>query len=107
VAALERDPADLPYVVLYAADGAGEAAHLCGAVGLSAGSGRAPSTIEPSAADAPWPFGEVGRTLEPVAAQEAMICPLTGPGGGLCGYLVAGLSPRLPMDEAYRAFLTA
>ncbi len=51
---------------------------------------RAPARAE---VDADWP--------EP--ADSALVLPLTGSGGTL-GFLVAGLSPRLVLDEAYRAF---
>lgn len=43
----------------------------------------------------PWP--------EPVA--NALLLPLKGTGQGLSGFLLAGCSPRRPLDEAYRSFL--
>jgi len=43
----------------------------------------------------PWP--------EPV--DQALVLPLRGPGKELAGFLVAGLSPRRPLDEAARHFL--
>jgi signal transduction histidine kinase len=44
---------------------------------------------------APWPG----------AAHTAVILPIATPGQAASGYLVAGISPRLVLDEGYRDFL--
>jgi PAS domain S-box-containing protein len=104
-AALQRDPADLPYALLYAADSAGGAAILAGRVGLPLNSPRAPQRIE-RLGDSPWPLAAARRTHEPVLADDAVVCPLVA-GGALCGYFIAGVNPRQPLDDGYRGFLIA
>src|SRR5690606_38502124 len=105
VAALEFDPADLPFTLLYAFEPGGVAV-LAGSVGLRANSPRAPSHLGPDAA-APWPVAKLKAAREPLEVHDALVCPLVPPGGEPCGFFVAGLSPRQPLDDAYREFLGA
>jgi len=105
VAALELDPADLPYALVYAADPSGDAATLKGTVGLPSSSPRVPQRLDPSS-ESPWPHSAL-LGGEPVRVQDALVCPLIAPGGAVRGVLVAGLNPRQPFDDEYRAFVTA
>ena len=41
----------------------------------------------------------------PDRVQQALVLPLKGPQHGLTGFLIAGVSPRRALDEAYRSFL--
>ena len=103
--ALERNPADLPFALLYETDAPDAAARLAGAVGVGTESLRALELVDPGASDAPWPFERVGRSLEPEQQSNALVLPVVPSNHELCGYLVAGLSPRQPLDDAYRSFL--
>jgi PAS domain S-box-containing protein len=117
-AALAANRHDLPFVLFYLQDASGDAvlAAQAGAddpaiavprVALAAhaawpleraAQGRAPVLVEDVARRAavpagPWP--------EPV--RDALVLPLALPHGG--GFMVAGLNPRRPLDEAYQAWL--
>jgi PAS domain S-box-containing protein len=41
----------------------------------------------------------------PDRVQQALVLPLNGSQHGLTGFLIAGVSPRRALDEAYRSFL--
>jgi signal transduction histidine kinase len=114
-------PLDVPFALLYLREPDGTLA-LRGAVGLPEGSPAAPSTVDPTADDAVWPFGrsaagetvlveEVGRRAilpggpwgEPTRAALAL--PIASSGQPpVLGVLVAGTSPNRALDDAYRAF---
>ena len=117
---LRAAAADLPFAALYALDPDGRTARLAG----SSPSPLAPSTI---AADDPspvWPLlrpraalprlidvdrgiGAPAESPWPEPIREAMILPITRPGlPHPYGLLVAGLSPRLALDDKYREFLS-
>lgn len=125
-AALGRAAADLPFALLYLVDDARASARLALAVGVPEGHPAAPAAVllSPSPALQPWPFGsEPGPAAQTVVhpldalpplpggplggpAAEAMILPLAGGlGAPPLGWLVAGLSPRLRLDDDYRDFL--
>ena len=130
--ALERSVADVPFALLYLlepSDG-GWAARLACAVGLTPGSRAAPTmvTLRGTAQASPWPLEEAvhtGRTIEltdlatrvgpllhgpwPVAPHTAVVLPLShaAPAAGAppaAGVLVAGVSARRALDDAYRGF---
>ncbi|MDC0711472.1 ATP-binding protein [Stigmatella sp. ncwal1] len=124
-AELSQSIADLPFSLLYRVDKAERPrAQLVACTGLEPGSTAAPVGL--SLEDEPgWPIGEVvhsgtERLLEdvgerfgplnvgpwPEPVSRALMLPLSWEGGGeTTAVLVAGLSPRLPLDEAYRGFL--
>lgn len=120
---LAEIPRDIPFALVYVCDVAQLRATLQAAVGLRGGAALAPHTIELASATAPWPLGKVLRqrgslVLNDLAARlrgfhagpwpeaptAAIVLPLLSEddAGGL---LVAGLSPRLPLDAACRDFL--
>ena len=116
---LMESAADIPFAVLYLLDANGDAV-LEGAAGIGAGE-SVPSAIALSRGEGgPWPFAEVLRTGEAVVvdtapphagptpyARRAFVLPIVQQGlGGALGILVAGLSPRLMFDAAYRDFMS-
>ncbi|WP_437661409.1 ATP-binding protein [Sorangium sp. So ce1182] len=121
---------DLPFALLYLADQDGAPASLAGTAGLGPGHPAAPAAVslDPGADDAVWPLcralrEEVEVDLSelpagalplpggpwPDAARRAMVLPLPRAGAGAsgrpAGFLVAGVSPRLVLDDDYRSFL--
>ncbi len=123
VATLAENPYDLPFVALYLLQGA--QANLSGAAGLNANSPACPRQIHLNDALPTWPFAEVYQTGKaaivphlperfgslpggawPESPLQAIVLPLAKPGQlQPTGFLVAGLSPRLAVDEHYLAFL--
>ena len=51
------------------------------------------------------PFGPLPGGPWPEPSRRALVVPLAAPGQAPYGFLVAGTSPRLPFDDAYRDFL--
>jgi PAS domain S-box-containing protein len=118
---------DLPFTLIYMLDAGGASARLAGATGLPDGSPAAPERVDLTApdADAVWPLGgvretghaevvgELGRRVGPLpggawpeSPHTAVVLPIsTGGHDRLAGFLVAGISPRRPLDDAYRGFL--
>jgi hypothetical protein len=114
---------DLPALAFYAFDDSAKRYRLAGQHGLIEGSQATPKEFVPDA-PAPWPVGalvERGAILEYSAAADvlrgsidgpydepaetAFLLPISVPGAGLPPIIViAGASPRLPLDEAYRGF---
>ena len=115
---------DLPFALIYLMDEAGGTAHLGGAAGTDPGA--APATIELSGAGGEiWPLGEVARTEASLIVEDlpprfervppgpwsdpphrALIVPIrSNVAHRLAGFLVAGISSRLALDEAYAGFL--
>ncbi|HET9384774.1 MAG TPA: ATP-binding protein [Gemmatimonadales bacterium] len=83
--ALAENPHDLPFALLYRAESEWACAQLVASRGVKA----PPPVIE----------------LPCHAFENAQVLPVARPGGAPYGYLVAGISPRRPLDEDYRAFL--
>src|SRR5262249_50733634 len=106
------------------------AARLAGAIGLPDGSPAAPPRVALTEPDGPgdgWPLPAVaasGRPLvvtdlarrfgplpggdggAPEPPQTAGVLPVRGPGQDrVAGFLVAGVSPRRPLDDDYKGFL--
>jgi signal transduction histidine kinase len=120
---LGASAADLPFALLYLLDHERRIARLAAVSGLERGGPPAPLVIDVqvSGRHDPWRLREVllcGQPLIlerldegmglpggpwPEPAQAALALPLTGSGRTL-GFLIAGLSPRLVLDEPYRAF---
>ncbi|WP_437760995.1 ATP-binding protein [Sorangium sp. So ce1389] len=123
---------DLPFALLYLVDvdQDGAPASLAGTAGLDPGHPAAPAAVSlgPGDEGAAWPLSralreEVEVDLSelpagalplpggpwPDAARRAVVLPLPRAGAGAsgrpAGFLVAGVSPRLVLDDDYRSFL--
>ena len=124
--ALQTHDKDIPFALIYLLDASGEAAHLVAAAGVPDGAPAAVNRIPlTAAAGGIWPLAEVlssksaatveqlGRRLQAVPAgpwsdppNMAVIVPIRSMDvNQLSGFLVAGVSPRLRLDEQYRSFL--
>jgi PAS domain S-box-containing protein len=121
---LAANPHDLPFARVYLLDHDGEAT-LCGITGAEQHAAITQPVIQLSAIDSPWPLSKVAETSEavivddlvakvgpllggawPEMVQQAVVLPLSAPGHAqLAGFVVAGVSPRLPLGEDYRTFL--
>jgi signal transduction histidine kinase len=122
---LSDHPLDLPFVLFYLLDAQDKEARLIASRGLPQGNIACPAVVDlvlPQ--ESTWPVAKVVRSgqaqhvddLEtrfghlswgeyPESLKEALALPITPPG---CerpvGVLVAGVSPRLTLNETYRAF---
>ncbi len=119
---LAANAADLPFSAIYALDDGGRDATV---VWASSGA-MAPHRIRADDVGAAWPlfqaaasaspvivddvrrrFGENSGLTCPETIQTATVLPITRPGlPQPYGFLVAGVSPRLALDDKYRDFLT-
>src|SRR5882724_9835058 len=115
---------DVPFVLFYRLDESGRIAQLVAQSGLAAEVVARWKTIELSASDAAWPLAQVARLTasavmdglrEPIPTlvcrpypepvKSALVLPLLLPGMARPNcFMVAGVSARLPLTEAYRAF---
>jgi signal transduction histidine kinase len=116
---------DLPFVLLYELDPDAQLARLVGKTGLVSNTSACPDTVEVGAAGRSiWPVEEavrsgsavhvddVGRRLGPPPygpypepPNAALVLPIFSPGADHpAAIFIAGVSPRLPLDEAYRSF---
>jgi hypothetical protein len=116
---------DLPFVLLYAQDSSGQQLRLIARTGLQAGADACPDVLDlEESAGSFWPVAEVFRSG--VAAQvdeigqrlgpppygpypepprTALLLPAIPTGAEHpAAVLVAGVSPRLPLNEAYSNF---
>ena len=102
--ALQSNPHDLPFALLFRADATGSVAHRVATAGvapvcwgasvdLTGGSGAA-FLLAPDAK---------GRRQE--VQDDALVLPISRPGGAPFGLLVAGISTRHLLDDDYRGFL--
>ena len=119
-------PNDLSFGLIYLCDADATTARLAGSAGLAPGSCAAPLCVSlaPEGEASAWPLGAVLRANKPEVLTDlrarfgdlvgaawpepvhtAVVSPLGGPAGRVVGFLVAGVSPRRPLDGAYRAFL--
>jgi PAS domain S-box-containing protein len=118
---------DLPFALIYLIEESVEQARLAAACGLVPGSAAAPITIDlndHSRESAAWPlhsviqrnfryeltdllsrFGRLPGGAWPEAPHTAVILPvrLSNP-DRIAGFLIAGVSPRRPLDDQYRGF---
>ncbi|EEF23038.1 double histidine kinase dhkd, putative, partial [Ricinus communis] len=119
---LAQNPADVSFAALYLFDAQTQTARR--AARSSAQTEAAlPLTLSLAAGASPWPVAallatETSQALAdlpqrgiqiaaqpwPDLVQDALVLPLKG-ATGLAGFLVAGASPRLPLDDKYRDFL--
>jgi signal transduction histidine kinase/FixJ family two-component response regulator len=116
---------DLPFVLTYLLDATKQQARLVAATGLPEGSPVSPLVVDLGApGESSWSLGEVALsglallvddvqqrfgavccTAYPEAVQAALLLPITPPGMDRpVAVLVAGVSPRLKLDEVYRGF---
>jgi signal transduction histidine kinase/DNA-binding response OmpR family regulator len=121
---LAADRADLAFSLLYALDADGRAARLV--LDRDTGSSFAAPVIAADDAAAVWPLftpqapaqsqlvsdvlpriGSAAGSPWPEPVRQALVLPVTRPGlTQPYGFLVAGISPRLALDDKYRDFLT-
>ncbi|OWK39836.1 ATP-binding protein [Fimbriiglobus ruber] len=119
--ALAEYQLDLPFVLLYRLN---SVAHLAGASGLMPGTLGAPETIDLSQhADKTWPLesvvqngrpvlvNEIGGRFGPLVCQpyaepiqQALVFPISAGGARPLAVMVAGVSTRRALDDAYRQF---
>jgi PAS domain S-box-containing protein len=121
---LAEAPRDLPFALVYVVDAGGVRATLCASAGLRAGSPAAPHAVDLYQAAAVWPLGRIVRQGTPLVLGDlgtrlrafhagpwaepparAMLLPLRIGQPEVGAVLVAGLSPRLVLDDAYRTFI--
>src|SRR5262252_3707220 len=126
-ATMRENPHDLPFAMVYLLDDDCAKARLAGATTPGAPAGPAMIELHGEADDV-WQLSQVVESGEsqvvndleakfgksaslwgapwPEPARQAVVAPLERPGQTTpSGFLVAGVSPRLPMDEDYRGFL--
>jgi PAS domain S-box-containing protein len=122
---LGRDRYDVPFALIYLNDTEGHHAKLTASQGISPESRACMTSIDLLGAQGGWPLNDVTQTgsaleidlaaagLEPAPNQvwpepvtRALVLPLGRPGQEvLAGFVIAGISPRLNLDEGYRTFL--
>jgi PAS domain S-box-containing protein len=128
IGALADHAKDVPFAALYLFDEQRKTARLTCATGVEAGDAAAPSSISLESApdtDQSWPAAELLRCERTITVEElarrfpivpsgpwsdpphtALVVPIkTNLAHKLAGFLVAGISPRLKLDEQYRSFL--
>jgi PAS domain S-box-containing protein len=122
---LAKNDQDISFSMLYLHDATGQRAILAGATGIQQGCDACPTVIDLNAARCTWSLRSVlqtGNAVEvrdvvqrygdlpggcwPESTQTAMVLPLTRPGQSrIPGFLIVGLSPRLPIDAEYLGFI--
>jgi PAS domain S-box-containing protein len=118
---------DLPFALIYLLDAEAKNARLAGSAGLAGGSPGAPCRVDltaPGGERAGWPlrtvlkadraevvtelgqlFGALPGGVWPESPHTAVVLPIRASGQErLAGFLVAGISPRRPLDDHYRGF---
>ena len=103
-AVLQENPLDLPFALLL--DGEGRPLESC-RVDRREGwpVARAVAQEVVLAGHELAPFGPFPRGPWPEEPHTALLLPVATPGQTPAGFLVAGISPRLALDDAYRDFL--
>ncbi len=118
---LAQYPLDLPFAVLYIMDADGKRARRA-APTCPMPQDSFPETLSVAPRDGrdPWQLAALCDTRErqviedltvladlwPGQARRAVVLPLAGAGQGrLVGFLIAGVTPRRPFDEAYSGFV--
>ncbi len=121
--ALETNPRDLPFALIYLLDDDQRSVVLAASSGIGANHAAAP-LVAPLNAASVWPFAEVLRTHAPSLVtsleglrplpkgawdrppQHAIVLPIARSGQtGRSGVLVAGLNPYRLLDDGYQGFL--
>ncbi|WP_116149014.1 response regulator [Paraburkholderia sp. BL27I4N3] len=122
--ALQANPQDLPFAMLYAAEPGSDTVTLVGSCGIEPGHPAAPQTMR--VGESLWPITEVLQTQAPqtvrdltqrfgtalpsgpwhLAPEQAVILPVSAGGESTqTVLLIAGLNPCRLVDDAYRSFL--
>ncbi|EYF03192.1 ATP-binding protein [Chondromyces apiculatus] len=124
LATLEKHTGTVPFTLLYLLDDTGTEARLVGASGLPEGHAARVPVVALADSAGSWQLGEAVRTgalvveralgrrfgalpggAWPEPATSAVILPLAAAGQERpYGLLVAGVNPRLALDEDYRTF---
>jgi len=122
--ALQANPQDLPFALLYAAEPGSDTVTLVGACGIEPGHPAAPQTMR--VGESLWPIADVIKIQAPqmvrdltqrfgtalprgpwhLAPEQAVILPVSaGSESTQTVLLIAGLNPCRLVDDAYRSFL--
>lgn len=122
---LAENPHDIPFALLYLLDSEEQQARLIGSTGLDNQVASTLAAVTLSAPDSPWPFRRVMATGKPVEihdlpsvlgrlpgrawpepSNQAVVLPMAKSGQAHpTGFIVAGISPRLALNDDYRGFL--
>ncbi|MER3435324.1 MAG: histidine kinase, partial [Leptolyngbya sp. ERB_1_1] len=125
ISTLQSDRADIPFSLLYLIDADGKRARLCRGAAIVDNHSISSSVIDLDAED-DWLVATAARSAKPqiihhlvtrfghIAGspwaeppQKAVILPIAATGQSkIAGVLVAGVSPRLELDENYRDFFS-
>ena len=106
IAALQSNPADVPFAALYRREASGDAT-LVGATRMPQRVALPPPRIAAGSVRGPWPVAAAMRDGEVVVADDrsAVVAPLQLPGDERPSrVLVLGVSWRRALDDAYRHF---
>lgn len=124
VGAMKDNQHDLPFALIYLVDPGENKARLEGSFGCNETKTLCPKEIDLGASSA-WPlnrvaatgqmeivteisqrFGEVKNQPWPEPVDTAVVLPFARQGSSApAGYVIAGVSPRLILDDDYRGFL--
>jgi PAS domain S-box-containing protein len=119
---IAKNPADLPFALLYLMDETGESAQLMGTAGIDPGLSASPETLQ--IATHGWNLSQVSLMGQPepitdlttrfdvlpntfwnVPPQSAIAMPLNQSGQQqVAGFLILAVSPRRAFDDEYRGF---
>src|SRR5689334_22709169 len=124
--ALQSHDKDIPFALFYLLDASGETARLAAAAGTADGASSNVAVIALTGSnETVWPLTEVLASKAPVTVENldkklsqvpggpwadpphtAVVLPIRSSAANqVTGFLVAGTSPRLRLDEQYRSFL--
>jgi signal transduction histidine kinase len=123
-----ENPYDIPFAAIYLVNESTEKAYLVTSTGLTENGHQLPQSVSFAGEEedhlSPWPLATVLRTKNPIEitvldalgikqlgkpwpdpVRQAIIFPIHSAGHEkLAGLLIVGVSPRLPLNEAYRTF---
>ena len=123
---LAENPNDIPFALLYLLEPNGTRARLAGSSGLVPSHPASPPTVELGGDGDRWEFARVALTGEAVLVDElaarfgrlpggvwpespnhAIVLPMLqgSESARPAGFVVAGISPRLPFHDDYRGFM--
>jgi len=121
---LANNPADIPFALLYLLEENRPWVRLAATAGFAGQSEATPELIDLTSAVAAWPLRQVFDTASseivtslsnrferlpggawPESPESAVVVPITSAGQSRpTGFLIAGLSPRRPVDADYHSF---
>lgn len=124
---LAKHPEDIPFALIYLIEADGQRARLASATGVDPGSFASALEIELSNHDHHgWPLSEALQTKSMIVVddlaerfgealpkgpwsdppRQALVVPiLSNVADQLAGFMVAGISSRLKLDDSYRSFI--